>query len=147
MVTPQSCGVSVSPQSAAADRRKNGNLVAVGELGRAPVGRFVSVHPYPGGRENRLEGGSVGAAGRVEHRTHGGCRVEVVLVGAPTGGLTRGGEEPECDGQMDEVPVAEVSVDEVSVDAERSESMFVRAIGYASSRSGAIGSPVTSSTP
>ena len=61
-MTPQSCGVRLSRQAhPAADRRKHGNLVAVGESRRAPVGRFVAVHPYPGGREHRLEGGPVRA--------------------------------------------------------------------------------------
>ena len=79
-------------------------------------------------REHGGELGAVAGAQVVEQLPEGGG---VALVVRPAGGLPGLGEQPDPDAQR----------------ADPSVSTFVRAVGNASSRSGSIGSPVTSSMP
>ena len=94
-----------------------------------PDAGLVAVQPEAAVAEHRGEGRAVRIGRRVEERADRGNLGAVEFVDAPTGGFTRRGEQPQRDGHDGGV------------------STLVRAVGYASSRSGSIGSPVTSSTP
>ncbi len=93
----------------------------------------------------RAKSGPYDAAQVVEQRAEGpserGC---VAFVVTATGGLARLREQPDADAQR---PFSGMSVSGMSVSDMPVPSMFVRAVGIASSRAGSIGSPVTSSTP
>ena len=110
----------------AADGREDRDLVAVVEVGEVAGDGFVAVHPDTRAVE---DGGELRAVRRAQVLEQRAERRGLALVGAAARGLARLREQPDADGQR------------------ASRVTFVRAVGNASSRSGSIGSPVTSSMP
>ena len=110
----------------AADGGEDGDLVAGAQSGGVAVGGFVAVDPDAGVVEHNGELGSVVGAEVGEQLAERDGVAFVVGTPRRFPGLC---EQPDPDAQRG------------------APSMFVRAVGNASRRSGSIGSPVTSSMP